>query len=307
MNNKSIQERTFDLLESTGLNWTVAKEPLVSAVDGKISSSYGLFRKDIAGRETSDNNRHLDTVTNRYTVLQNAEVAEALIAAADEVKLNTTRGGQLLGGKHIYLQAELPNEFVGKSALKRWLTGLNTHGSKSAAFGSTNTVVICENTFYQAFGELTTYRHSASIKERIQEFVKGIRTAMGFEKDQIDLFKAMAATSLKEEIFARVISACFNVDIEAKPEDASSRQKNKLKTVADAIEIEVKAEGATLWGLFNGITRYTNHVAKADKIKTPEELTNYLMVGEGYEVNLKAYKTIHEWLIDQKIVDSIKA
>lgn len=292
---KEIEHQVFDLLEATGLNWTVLKEPLVSAVDGKKSSSFGLFRKD--------NGLHLDTVTDRYMVLQNHEVAAALIEATREIGLQTSRGGQLAGGKHIYLQAELPDQYIGKSNLKRWLTGLNTHGSQSAAFGSTNTVIICQNTFYQAFGELTKYRHTASIHERVKEFVKGIKIAMGLEAQEIKIFKTMADVPLKEEVFAAIMKACFTVDINDKTTELSTRSKNKMTEVATALETEIRLEGATMWGLFNGITRYTNHVAgQAKQAKTPEELQTYLMVGEGYEVNLKAYKTIHEWLIEQGLL-----
>lgn len=292
---KSLQERTFDLLEATGLNWTVLKEPLVSAVDGKKSTSFGLFRKD--------NHLHLDTVTDRYNILQNHEVAEALIAATDEVNLVASRGGQLSGGKRIYIQAELPDVLIGEGGVKRWLTGLNTHGGESAAFGSTNTVIVCQNTFYKAFGEMTKFRHSKTIQERVQEFVKGIRKAMGLESRQIEIFKTMADVPMKEEIFAKIMAKCFEVDINDKTSEVSARQKTKLVSIADAIHTELKLEGATVWGLFNGVTRYTNHVAGAAKrAKTPEELLNYVMVGEGYEVNLKAYHTIHDWLLEQKLI-----
>jgi hypothetical protein len=297
MNTKSLEEKTFDLLESTGLNWSVTKEPLVSAIDGKQSSSFGLFRKD--------NGTHLDTVTDRYKILQNHEVASALIEATAQVDLTATRGGQLSGGKHIYIQAELPSIFIGKSKsdLKRWLSGLNTHGGKSAAFGSTNTVIVCQNTFHMAFKELSKFRHSESIQERVAEFVAGIRRALGFEQQQIETYKIMADTKIGDEIIARIMKSCFDVNMSAPTNDLSSRQKTKIESVVQSIDTEIKLEGPTVWGLFNGITRYTNHVAgQSKKIKTPEELLSYVMVGEGYETNLTAYKTITEWLIENKLM-----
>ena len=42
---ESTQEKTFELLQSTGLNWTVKKEELVSK-DGKPTESYGIFKSD---------------------------------------------------------------------------------------------------------------------------------------------------------------------------------------------------------------------------------------------------------------------
>lgn len=303
MNTKSIEEKTFDLLEATGLNWTVLKEPLVSGVDGKKTTSFGLFRKDTG--------LHLSTVTKRYTILQNHEVAQALIEATEKVNLEATRGGQLDSGKRIYIQAALPDEFVGKSALQRWLTGLNVHGGESAAFGSTDTVVVCRNTFYRAYAQSTKFRHTASIQERVDEFVKGIRIALGFEARQLKVFKTMADVPLKDDIFANIMKACFDVDVNENTDKISTQQKNKLTKVSESIETELNTQGPTVWGLFNGITRYTNHVAGArrvataegSRLKTPEELLTYVMAGEGYETNLKAYRTIHDWLIEQKLIE----
>lgn len=300
MNKEQIQEATLDLLINTGLNWTVTKEKLI-AEDGKPTSSFGLFRKD--------NGVHLSTVTDRYTVYQNYELAEALIEATHEIGLNTTRGGQLDGGKRVYLQAEMPETYIGNSGVKRWMTGLGVHGGGSVAFGSTDVVVVCQNTFYRAYGELSKFRHTASIQERVKQFVEEIKIAIGISQQQVQTYKIMANLPLKEEIFVGVMKHVFGVDINKKKEelDLGSRERNKLIEVNNAIETELKLEGGTLWGLFNGITRFTNHHAMKPKADLApelraEKLKTYLMVGGGYETNLKAYKTITDWLIENKLM-----
>ena len=50
MKEQDLRLQTLDLLEETGLNWTVKKEPLISVVDGKETDSFGLFRSDEIGR-----------------------------------------------------------------------------------------------------------------------------------------------------------------------------------------------------------------------------------------------------------------
>ena len=72
-----------------------------------------------------------------------------------------------------------------------------------------------------------------------------------------------------------------------------------LEKVNTARSTEIDLEGATLWGLFNGITRYTNHCSNT---KNKEE---YIMTGGGYQTNLVAYETIMEW-IDQNTAQEVE-
>ena len=76
----NLNEKTFELLNATGLNWTVSKESLTT-IDGKDTESFGIFR--------SDNEKWLGTVGNRYTPMQNFELAETVIVASDGLGLNT--------------------------------------------------------------------------------------------------------------------------------------------------------------------------------------------------------------------------
>jgi len=279
---KTLGEKTFDLLEATGLNWTVTKESLVSQ-DGKPTNSYGLFRKD--------NGNHLYTVGKRYEVYQNYQLAEALITATESIDLTLSRGGMLSGGAKVYLQAELPQEYIGKSGVKRHITGLNSFDGACIGFGSSNTVVVCQNTWFMAYGELSKFRHTLTADEKIKTFIEGLRTAMQLEGELVTKCKIMADLPMRDEIFAKVLAKCFNVDIDEKMGDVSTRTKNKMTVVADAIATEVALEGATLWGLFNGITRYTNHLA----VK-PENRDEYIMTGGGYDTNKVAFDTIMAWV-----------
>jgi phage/plasmid-like protein (TIGR03299 family) len=279
----NLAEKTFELLEATGLNWRVNKMPLVTLEGGHPTESFAIIR--------NDNHQWLGTVGKVYEPLQNAKMAEILLEAADGLNLPVERGGLLNGGKKVYLQIGLPDDFVGKSEVKRWITGLNHHNSDgSIGFGSTNTVVVCRNTFAKAFGDMLKFRHTTSAKERIEIAMKSLRHALGLEEKQIDNFKIMAQTSLSDAIFSKVIKACFNVGLENKVGDTTTVQRNKLIQVNNAIEKELELEGATLWGLFNGITRYTNHVAPT------KDRASYLMTGAGYDTNALAYDEIMKWV-----------
>ena len=81
---------------------------------------------------------------------------------------------------------------------------------------------------------------------------------------------------------------CANVN--NKENDISTRKKNQAKEIADVLGAEIKSHGATLWGLFNGVTYYTNHVANKDKTE------DYVMLGAGYDKNKKAFDEIMSYV-----------
>jgi phage/plasmid-like protein (TIGR03299 family) len=283
--NESQFDKTLDLLQATGLNWTVSKEPLLTA-DGKPTQSFGLFR--------SDTQKWLGTVKSRYVPMQNATLAETIVLATSGIGLKANRGGELRGGQRIYIQTELPEVHIGNSPVKRYITALNSHdGSTAIAFGSTNDVVMCDNTFHRVYssGDLTRYRHTESAEERIEEAMKRLRQALTSEADMVDAFKRMANIPLTTEIHKKVREAVLvdgmGFDLDAK---LSTRRTNTMDKLDAAIARELKDEGSTLWGLFNGFTRFTNH----ELVPKKGEKLDFVMGGGGYAINQVAYESLME-------------
>lgn len=282
----STQEQTFDLLEKTGLNWTVNKLSLYGP-EGQRTSSYGIFR--------NDNSAHLGTVGARYVPYQNYEMAETIIDACSEVGIQASKGGMFDSGRKVYLQAALPDVVIDRSPLKRFISCINSHdGSGSIAFGSTNTNIVCMNTFHMAYkdGAMTRYRHTTSASERIKQAMVQIKQTMDGDQRLMDNFSRMADIKLTEGIVASVMERIIHKGFGIAPnEEVKTRRKNQLITLSDAMQVEVRDQGETLWGLFNGVTRYTNHVA-APKDKKEE----YVMDGAGYDLNLVAFDEVMAWV-----------
>jgi len=286
---KSKAEQVFEVLEATGLNWTVNAVPLISKsenpkLNGLVTENRGIFRNDTGG--------WLGTVKNQYVPYQNHELAETIVEASNSIGLDVVRGGDLKGGKLVYLQTELKEEFIGKSPIKRFITAVNSHnGSTAIGFGSSNTVVVCQNTFYKAYKDIAKFRHTTNAAERIKMAIWDLRQAIEKDEKLMHNFKVMAEQPLKDEVVARVLKACFKIDLDAKEADVAKATIKKLEKVNKAVSMEMDLEGKTLWGLFNGVTRYTNHMATSEKNKQ-----EYVMSGAGYNTNLVAYETIMEWI-----------
>jgi hypothetical protein len=86
----------------------------------------------------------------------------------------------------------------------------------------------------------------------------------------------------------------FSIDPSKQQTEVSSRKFNQVNEFAGALKTEIELEGKTIWGLFNAVTRYTNHIAAPSEA---EKKMDYLMNGAG----AKTSNTIFDDLV--KYVD----
>jgi phage/plasmid-like protein (TIGR03299 family) len=276
-----IYNKTFELLTDTKTNWGVTKKPL-TCPDGYPTESFGIYR--------NDNNKWLGTVGKTYEIMQNSTLAENIIEASMDIS-DKFRGGELYDGKKVYYQAQLKDEQIANDTIKRYITGLNSHdGSSSIGFGFTNTVVVCQNTFYMAMKEVNRFRHSASAHQRVELAREEIRRTLKAESSLMDNYKRMADTKISSVVTKRVVADLFKFleeDFDKDVKDFSTKKVNDLSKFNQILESELKSHGSTLWGLFNAVTWKTNH----QDVKGDKGLEN-VMVGTGYRKNLNAYNII---------------
>lgn len=279
----NLENQTFDLLEQTKTNWTVNKLPLISQ-EGLSTESYGIFR--------NDTNLWLGTVGKQYEPVQNFEIAETLIATTDELS-NSHRGGLLHNGKKVFYQTEIDPVIVDRDEVKRYLTILNSHdGSSSIGFGFSNTVVVCQNTFYKVMKDVQKFRHTTTAKERLEIAKKQVREILLAENDVIETYVKLAETKVSTKAIKLIIADLFDLkedDFQNPTKDYSTRKVNDMTAFGEVLNAEFASHGETLWGLFNAVTWKTNHV----DAKRNNQLEN-VMVGAGYRKNNSAFKILSE-------------
>ena len=280
-----------NLLETTGTYWKANKIPLVANVDGQElhTETFGMFR--------SDNNAWLGSVGNQYTPMQNVTLAETIVDLADRFHndVNDLRGGIFGDGQRVFYQLSLKDQEIGPDTLKRNITCLNSHnGSSSIGFGSTNTVISCSNTFHKAMKDLSKFRHTESADARLRLAVAEFQRAMDDDEVLMERFKRFTEVRIDDTILERVTSNVFGVDsLNSKYEDVSTRKKNQISSFTNGLKKEIDSKGATLWGLFNGVTYYTNRENTKDR-------DQHLMYGSGYKKNLKAFNIIDQYENDKR-------
>lgn len=297
-------EVIFEVLQATGLNWSVAKKPtLYTGNDGSIKEIPDSF---VTVR--SDNDKPLGSVGKQYTVLQNHETVEMVYDAGAEVfnkdleinhpwnnaetlgTFGNMAGGSLKDGRAIFVQLELPSTYIGKSGVNRFLTITNHHdGSKALGFGTANQIICCANTFAVAHAELSKIRHTTSMSERVQEAIKSLRRVLQLENEQMNIFEKAAKTPFSNKHLEEVMGALFGAD-KIKDPNASTKLKNQVKDFAGDFETSVVEQGETLWSLFNAVTRYTNHT------RSVKDKDYSLLFGLDAQINQKAYKLMESWV-----------
>jgi hypothetical protein len=286
--NEQLLNHVLDIMNRYKLNWDVKKIPLFTNEEGGSlqTGSYGIFR--------SDNNAWLSTQGKNYVPLQNFDLVSSVITASQNIRefnLDEVHAGQLSQGRKIYVQLPMEDEEIGNSKVNRWITALNSHdGSSCVAFGSQQTVVICQNTFYMAYKNLTHVRHNMNAKDKLMAMANDLNNSLMEDKLLTEQFKRwvdMPVTPIQIEMVKKSI---VSLTEEKEGEKISMRKQNQLIKIDRAIEQEFSLEGENLWGLFNGVTRYTNHNMSSSK--TRDEIKESLMVGQGARINKGAFNQI---------------
>lgn len=299
--NLSREEIIFEVLQATGLNWSVKKETL--------TTESGLVIPDKVAAMRSDNGAFLGVVGDGYTHFQNAEMVSLVYDSGKEVFnselelkhpwnnsetlgcFGNMGGGSLKGGTRVFTQLELPKLYIGKSDILRFISCTNSHdGTIALGFGTSNQVICCENTFAIANRDLAKIRHTSSMQQRIDEAIKSLRKVLEFEDRQMEVFEIASNRAFDKKHIQEIVFSVFEVKVDSQKDEVSTRMKNQMSDFANDINQSIQEQGETLWSLFNGVTRYTNHTQKT------KDKDFGLMFGNEAKINQRAYETMLSWL-----------
>jgi hypothetical protein len=299
--NLSREEIIFEVLTATGLNWSVRKETL--------TTESGIILPDAFASTRSDNNGYLGVVGDRYEIMQNSELVSIAYDSGKEVfstdlqlthpwnnsetlgSFGNMGGGSLKGGSRVYVQLELPELYIGKSGIRRYITLTNAHdGTMSLGFGTSNQVICCANTFAIANKDISKIRHTASMQQKVDEAIKSLRNVLQFEDKQMEVFEIASGRAFEKKHIIDIVNAVFGDTMKKSAVDTSSRTKNQMAALSNDINTSIDEQGETLWALFNAVTRYTNHSSSS------RDKDYSLMFGNDAAINERAYKVMLGWL-----------
>jgi len=248
--------RIQDVLNQTGLNWTVRQEALNTESGIVVPKQMAIVREDT--------NTVLSVHGDGYFPYQNHQLIELLDKVSNQIGLPIHRGGMFGDGAKVFIQLKSNDLKLGTDRVEGFITGVNSFdGSTSLAFGPSNITISCQNSFYAAFRNMDTkVRHKKNMIMRVDEICRGLEGVIREEAEMFEDIKKLNETRFSKETQEWVSKLLFNISREVNLNDAdalSTVTQNRLSRFHIDLNGELKEKGDNLWGLFSGVTKYTTH------------------------------------------------
>lgn len=256
---------------------TPVEKLILKTEDGRYSNDYGMFRSNV----------HLGTVKSVYNVLQDKTLYEVITKAFANIGLHFNEDAFVYSrhnDKVSILYFKLDDKILkanrilkSNDVIERYITILNSFdGSTSVRFGASNVVLSCSNQFSTTFSNKHSFKHTSNLRTNIDMAVNRLTDVIVREQQLMTIFEKLQSTRLPEKVEQistlkdGMIYNMLNLDVryqqmnyvDDKP--LSTKMQNRIFDIDTSISTELKQKGYNYWGLFNGITRYYNHVAKSD-------------------------------------------
>lgn len=104
-------------------------------------------------------------------------------------------------------------------------------------------------------------------------------------------YERMNETRIDKRVFGDIMNRLFNVELEDTQDNVSTRTKKNIQKFNTTLENELNSHGETMWGLFNAVTYFENHIrVKEDK---KEES---IFMGSAYRHMNMTFETIMEYI-----------
>lgn len=234
-----------------------------------------------------------------YVVSQNEEVLELILEAlsfTDDVFIANAK--VLNHGKKIFYQLQVGYEtYIGTESITRYITVIDSNdGSSSLAVGVGNQVKSCDNQFWSFYGKSDMkFRHSASLEEKLKILPGALQEAMQQTQAVTDAYELFMSKTLHSEHLNELTVFMYHVlgwpieyDETGNLKEISTYKQNRLDEMEQAIRQELSLKGMTVWGLFNGVTYFTTHVARHPNRENGD--LESLIAGNNYKVNQRAFE-----------------
>lgn len=276
--------------KNSDIDFQVGKVPYFYNFGGNITPS-----KKVASLIREDNGIELGYCGKRYQPIQNETIFNFVNNVFEnETNIELIKSFEDGATNMLFSEALDDLEFVtqtGDKVQKRIFAMFNHTAGFSVRFGITERVSSCQNVFptliKQSAFRVTHDNLSDSKLNLGKELFQVIREE---NRSMNELYSILEANSIqgtvKDKHIEDIVKYVLEIPTKKIIDDLSTRTKNKIATIVSSVESELASKGNNLWGLFNGITYYANHIANESKILSPDQKIYRTHLGsENYMMN----------------------
>lgn len=273
-----------DALSLACLDWEVIQKPVF--LEGS-EIPVPNYKANVRSKDE----KVLGIVTDRYKVVQNTEAFEftdSLITG--DVHYETA--GALLGGRKIWLLAQMPSAKVAGDEVEPYLCFSNTHdGSGAVKVFMTPVRVVCNNTLNFALSTAKRWwsiRHVGDIQQKVGEARESLELANRYMIELDKYADKMANKTVTDEQLKNLLNEIFPVE-----EDATQRSKDNVQKLKDEFMIcyfmpDIAKFRGTAWGVLNAMTDMAAHSQPMRNTQNYKE-NNWNRIMDGH------------WLVDKMV------
>lgn len=279
-------------LTDSGLTWTAKKAPIQyqNGILRTFEDQHVLYR--------SDSGHPFGVVSSRYRPVQPAEIVDFYRNLADAYGFEIETVGALGAGEKVWALAKTPNAFTlrGGDVVNDYLLLATSYdGSMATQAFFTSVRVVCNNTLQQSLNGSKQALVKVSHATRFD--ARKVQDALGVHKSAWDDFGDFAqALSERRVTKTETVDVLFELlreDSEKSIEDWSTRKKNIANDIFRSVRTSpganLQSADGTAWGLLNGITYYTDHLANA---RTPDNRLNSAWFGANANLKQRAVDAV---------------
>lgn len=244
-----------DAIAKASMDYTVSLAPLYLNGGQLVDCRQAVLR---------DGNIVLGTVGPGYEPVQNKDAFDVVEALMGEGGMQIETLGALGQGETAWMLLRNGTEITVRDGdiVKPYLLVATSHdGTRAITAQPTAVRVVCQNTLNMVKERATiAVRHTASVRDRLDE-AKRILARFGKAKEEAtELYQAMAEMPLSPDALEAYWATCI-------PKAANMELVEERRAMLGHLALAGKgAGGATVWGAYNAVTEYTDHlyVARQD-------------------------------------------
>lgn len=294
------------MLEASGLDWQVKKEP--AEFGGVSLASQGLW---YTVRQTDK--RVLGAVGDQYHVIQNVELFNFLDAVISDQDAVYETAGALKGGKICFATASLGAEYkvVGNDSIKPFIvTALGHDGSLQFSAFSSTIRPVCWNTLSAALREANGEFGAGVVKiphrSGAEKAIRAAHTALGLATRDASklagIYRDLATHQmgiLEFNEFVKIMFPSKREEEKGEPNALVEAVREYLFLAFDAPINNLSADNRhTGWTALNAVTQFVDHYQSPRKRSVSPTFRSWF--GDGLKIRTRAVNYLTKTLLKRQ-------